>query len=82
MVWEVAMGQVTIYLEDEIEVKMRAAARSMNVSKSKWVAGLIKEKVAKEWPESIRKLAGSWEDFPTSEEIRQSAGADAAREKL
>ena len=45
------MGQVTIYLEDEIEEKMSAAAKSENLSKSKWVERLIEAKVASEWPE-------------------------------
>jgi len=45
------MGQVTIYLEDEVEEKMSAAAKSEHLSKSKWVASLIKAKVASEWPE-------------------------------
>lgn len=44
-----AMGQVTIYLEDEIEKKMTAAAKTAHVSKSKWIASLIKAKVASEW---------------------------------
>ena len=39
------MGQVTIYLEKEIEVKMCATATAMNLSKSKWIAGVIKEKL-------------------------------------
>jgi hypothetical protein len=42
-----AMGQVTIYLEDEIEKKMTAAAKTAHVSKSKWIASLIKGKSGK-----------------------------------
>lgn len=76
------MGQVTIYLEDEVEAKMRAAAKSKHLSQSKWVAQLIKEKTADEWPESVVKLAGGWKDFPTAEEIRITLGADVHREEL
>ncbi len=76
------MGQVTIYLEDEIEAKMRKAAKSMHLSQSKWIANLIKEKVADEWPESVVKLAGAWKDLPTVEEIRTTHGSDAVREEL
>jgi predicted transcriptional regulator len=61
------MGQVTIYLDDEIESKMRESAEAMKLSKSKWIADLIKEKVTDEWPESVRKLAGTWKDFPLAE---------------
>jgi len=74
------MGQVTIYLEDEIEDKMIKAAESEHLSKSKWIARLIREKVADEWPQSIVELAGSWDDFPTIEELRNNSGIDANRE--
>ncbi len=76
------MGQVTIYLEDEIEKKMTDAAKSAHLSKSKWVAGLIREKVANEWPQPIIDLAGSWRDLPLAEEGRAELGHDADREKL
>ncbi len=76
------MGQVTIYLDDEIESKMRESAEAMKLSKSKWVADLIREKVTDEWPESVRKLAGSWKDFPLAEEIRKTTGKDILREEL
>ena len=74
------MGQVTIYLEDEIEHKMVQAAESAHLSKSKWIARLIKEKVADEWPQSIVDFAGSWSDFPTIEDLRKNSGADTKRE--
>ena len=76
------MGQVTIYLEDDIEEKMSAAAKAEHISKSKWVASLIKAKVASEWPESIARLAGAWEDLPLAEEDREKLGQDAEREAL
>lgn len=74
------MGQVTIYLEDEIENKMIKAAESAHLSKSKWIAKLIHEKVANEWPQSVVDIAGSWDDFPSIEDIRKNAGIDAKRE--
>ena len=76
------MGQVTIYLEDEIEKKMTAAAKTEHLSKSKWVASLIKAKVASEWPESITHLAGAWKDLSLAEEGRASLGQDLKREAL
>ncbi len=76
------MGQVTIYLEEETEKKMIEAAKSSQLSKSKWIAKLIQEKVANEWPESVVKLAGSWPDFPTAEEIRSDTGKDSQRESF
>jgi len=74
------MGQVTIYLEDEVEEKMSAAAKAEHLSKSKWVASLIKAKVATEWPESISRLAGAWKDLPQAEEGSDRLGRDARRE--
>ena len=76
------MGQVTIYLEEEIEAKMSAAAKSANLSKSKWIAGLIKSKVANEWPESAIGLAGAWKDLPLADESRKGLDPDVEREKL
>lgn len=76
------MGQVTIYIEDETEAKMRAAAKSQHLSQSKWISNLIKEKIANQWPQSVIDLAGAWKDLPTLEEIRASHGKDSPREKL
>ena len=76
------MGQVTIYLEEDIEHKMVVAAQSAHLSKSKWIANLIQNKVANEWPQSVIELSGSWKDFPTIEDIRPSIGKDAEREPI
>jgi len=76
------MGQVTIYLDKELESKVRQLTKSMHISKSKWVADLIKEKIADEWPESVKNLAGAWTDLPSAEEIREGLGEDIKREGL
>ena len=76
------MGQVTIYLDEETEGKMRAAAKAMRMSKSKWVAKIIQEKISDVWPDSVKKLGGAWKDFPTVEEIRKSIGKDVKRRGL
>lgn len=76
------MGQITIYLDDDIVSKIRSAAKSMNMSQSKWIADLIKEKVANEWPKSVIELAGAWEDLPSVEEIRDAKEKDILREAL
>jgi len=76
------MGQVTIYLEEEIEHKMVVAAQSAHLSKSKWIAKLIQDKVANEWPQSVVDFAGSWEDFPSLIEIKATIGKDTERELI
>lgn len=64
------MGQITIHLDMESESKARTYAKKLNISIDKWIAGLIMEKTSAAWPESVKKLAGSWPDFPAIEEIR------------
>ncbi|MGE5340834.1 MAG: CopG family transcriptional regulator [Candidatus Omnitrophota bacterium] len=76
------MGQVKIYLDSELEIKMRAFVKAMHLSQNKWIADLIEEKIRTQWPESVIKLAGAWKDFPTVEEIRQTQGTDAKREEI
>ena len=76
------MAQVTLYLDPQTEEKMKAAARAAGISNSRWVADLIREKTALEWPESVRHLAGAWPDFPTAEELRQGLPGDAPRKPL
>ena len=76
------MGQVTIYLDEEVEKRMTASAKAMKLSRSKWIANVIREKLVDEWPANVRELAGSWEDFPTLEEIRDTGQRDITREAL
>jgi hypothetical protein len=76
------MGQVTIYLDSETEKKMLNIVKKSGISKSKWIADLIKEKTSSTWPDHIVDLAGAWKDFPTAEQIRKSTGQDAEREPL
>lgn len=77
------MGQVTIYLDNETENKLKKAAKSSQLSVSKWVAGVIEEKIQTEWPQDIVTLVGSWKnDFPPIEEIRSDMGHDSHREEL
>ena len=76
------MGQVTIYLDDQIEIKMKSAAKSAELSISKWIAGVIEAKVVSEWPSSVVNLSGAWEDFPSVAEIREGYAVDSIREEL
>ena len=76
------MGQVTIYLDNDTEKKLNAIIADAKISKSKWIANLIREKTATSWPEGVIKLAGAWQDLPTAEEIRDAMGQDVEREPL
>jgi hypothetical protein len=76
------MAQVTIYIEPELEAKMRQAAQAMNLSQSKWVANIIREKLQNEWPATVIALAGAWTDLPDVEEIRSTMSSDIEREQF
>ncbi len=77
------MGQITIYLDNETETKLKKTAKSNHLSVSKWVAGIINEKIENEWPQYIVDLVGCWKnDFPSLDEIRSNIGQDSRREEL
>lgn len=76
------MSQVTIYLDEQTEKKLRLAVEQSGISKSQWITRLIKEKTSTEWPEVVREMVGEWQDVPEQEEIRSSAGKDLPRESL
>jgi hypothetical protein len=74
------MPQVTLYLDSETAEKMKAAAKAEGTSQSRWVARLIRTRVADDWPDEIVALAGAWTDLPTAEEIREGLREESARE--
>ena len=76
------MARITVCLEDDTAEKLRSLAESSEVSVSRLVANLIRNKIAREWPASITRLAGAWPDFPSLDEIRQVQPKDARRESL
>ena len=76
------MGQITIYLDTETEKKMHNMIKKSGVSKSKWIAELIREKTSDTWPQSVKELTGSWNDFPSAEDIRKNLGDDVRRETI
>jgi hypothetical protein len=76
------MGQVTIYIDEDTERKMLKMIQKRGISKSRWIAELIREKASTTWPENVVKLAGAWKDLPTAEEIRRGIGKDARRESV
>ena len=77
------MSQVTIYLNPNLEMKMKRAAKASSLSLSKWITKIVEEKISSEWSQDIVDLAGSWDDdFPTLREIRASYTVDAERASL
>lgn len=76
------MSQITIYLEPKLERKMKQVIKKSGFSQSRWLANLIHKECDDCWSPDIRKLAGSWSDFPSLEEIRSKNGTDTPRELL
>jgi len=76
------VAQVTIYLDDAAERRVKAAARKAGVSVSRWVADLVENRTRTEWPAEVLELAGAWPDFPDPEEIRSGLGKDRRRARL
>jgi len=74
------MAQVTIYIPNELESKVKSMASSLNVSISKFISTMLEQKVNTQWHTTSKKLAGSWDAFPSLEEIRANEGKDPSRE--
>lgn len=76
------MGQITIYLDDETEQRLKSAAAAAKIPVSRWIAALVRDKTRTHWPEWVRELPGAWSDFPEVEVLRREAIADVPREPL
>jgi hypothetical protein len=73
------MAQVTLYLDSRTDRQLAQAAKGAKLSKSRYVAELIRRKSAGQWPSEFLKLAGAYPDFPTAEELRSGLGSDVPR---
>jgi hypothetical protein len=76
------VSQITIYLDPKTESDLKAAVEGSGVSTSRWIAGVIQEKLRKTWPPEVREFLGSWCDLPEIEQIRAAQGTDVTRESL
>jgi hypothetical protein len=54
------MSQITLYLDDATQALVDQAAQANGVSKSRWVADIIRKYAAHEWPQDCLALAGRW----------------------
>lgn len=76
------MAQVTIYLDDETESKVKKAAESAGMSVSRWIATVLRDRSDNSWPPEVLALIGAWPDFPSLEELRAGYGPDIEREQM
>lgn len=73
------MSQITLYLDDATQALVEQAAQATGLSKSRWVADLIRKHAANEWPEDCLASAGLFADFPLREQAVVSVAADMPR---
>lgn len=73
------MSQITLYLDDATQALVEQAAKAHGLSKSRWVADIIRKYAAHEWPQDCLALAGRFTDFPLREDVAQPQPADMPR---
>jgi hypothetical protein len=76
------MAHLTIYLNDDVERRVRKAAKAAKISISKWVAERVSQSVETSWPPEFLALAGAFPDFPDADDLRKGYGEDVPRESL
>lgn len=77
------MAQVTIYMDNNLEEKIKKLAKSTGISISKFISNILEQKVKTSWDDSVRDLSGSWsKDAAFDEDIKSYKTADVKREEL
>lgn len=76
------MAHLIVCLTDDVERRVRKAAKAAMVNVSEWVAERVAKSVESVWPPEFLALAGSFPDFPDVDELRKGNGADIRRESL
>lgn len=78
-----ALRQITVHLDEPTAERMARAAKADGVSKSRWIAKLIRRETADEWPDSVKALSGAWaDDFPAAGALRADLLEDPMRGPL
>lgn len=73
------MSQITLYLDEATQLLVDQAAAAHGISKSRWVADMIRKHAAHEWSQACLAMAGQFADFPLREDSPATATPDAAR---
>ncbi len=74
------MAQITIYINNDLESKVKEIANSLDTSISKYISTVLEKNISNDWNPKTKELVGSWSDFPTIEEIRHDNTPDIKRE--
>ena len=76
------MAQITIYIDNNLEEKIKEITKNTGQSISKYISNAIEQKLNNSWNEDIKNLSGSWNDFLSLEEIRNNTIDTKRFEKL
>ena len=74
------MAQITLYIDEATQARLREAAAQRKVSQSQFVADLIRRATANAWPPEALAMFGSIPDFPMAEELRAGLPPDPERD--
>lgn len=72
------MSQITLYLDDATQALVDKAAKAHGLSKSRWVADIIRKYAAHEWPQDCL-AAGRFPDFSLCNDSSAMPPDDAPR---
>ena len=76
------MANITIYLPDSVEKKVRKAAKAHRQPVSRWIAEQLLRSIDNGWSQGFLQAAGSIPDFPDAASLRAGYGPDSPREEL
>ncbi|RIZ67195.1 MAG: CopG family transcriptional regulator [Methylococcales bacterium] len=76
------MKQLILEIDDTTEARIITAAKTAGLTAQQWLKNIIDEKTVTTWPDSVKALAGTWQDVPFSEELRNNEGHDVTRESF
>ena len=76
------MKQLILEIDDTTEARIITAAKTAGLTAQQWLKNIIDEKTVTTWPDSVKALAGTWQDVPFSEELHNDEGHDATRESF
>jgi hypothetical protein len=74
------MAQITLYIDEATQARLREAAAQRKVSQSQFVADLIRRATDDTWSDAVLALAGSVPDFPLADELRAGLPSDGERD--
>lgn len=76
------MTELTLQLDEETASLLEATAKAAGKSVSRWIVEILEQRVRQQWPPSVARLAGAWNDLPEAEDLRATEGVDVPRESL